>query len=57
MRRSAMKKAKGLTIIQLMVVLFIAGIVGWIVVDVIIDKRCEADPAKPICAERKAART
>ena len=52
-----MKKAKGLTIIQLMVVLFIAGIVGWIVVDVIIDKRCEADPAKPICAERKAART
>jgi len=49
-------KRKGLTIIQLMVVLFIAGIVGWIVVDVIIDKRCEADPSKPMCVERKAAR-
>ena len=49
-----MKKQGGLTIVQLMVVLFIAGIVGWFVVDYLIDKRCEADPAGSLCAERKA---
>lgn len=50
-----MRKAKGLTIVQLMVVLLIAGIVGWFVVDIIIDMRCEADPSKALCADRKAA--
>lgn len=51
----ALKRMKGLTIIQLMFVLLIAGIVGSFVVNVIIDKRCESDPSRALCADRKAA--
>jgi prepilin-type N-terminal cleavage/methylation domain-containing protein len=52
-----MRQAKGFTIIQLMVVLLIAGIVASFVVDFIIDKRCEADPSRQLCADRKAAKS
>jgi Tfp pilus assembly protein PilE len=51
-----MKRAKGITIIQLMLVLFIAGIAAWFVVQVVIEKQCEADPSKTLCSDRKAAR-
>lgn len=47
-----MKRNQGLTIVQLMVVLLIAGIVGWFVVDYIIDKRCEGDATSPLCVQR-----
>jgi hypothetical protein len=47
-----MKQPKGLTIIQLMVILIIAGIVGSVIVDIIIDKLCEAAPTKQICTNR-----
>jgi hypothetical protein len=47
-----MKKIKGLTIIQTMIVLLIVGIVGWFLVEFIIDKRCEAEPSRPICGDR-----
>jgi hypothetical protein len=50
-----MKQARGFTIIQLMVTLLIAGIVGWFVVDFIIDKRCEGDDSTPMCVQRHAA--
>jgi prepilin-type N-terminal cleavage/methylation domain-containing protein len=50
-----MRRMKGLTIVELMVVLLIAGIVGWFVVDFIIDKRCESDPSKALCVKRKGA--
>jgi competence protein ComGC len=52
-----MRQAKGITIVQLMVVLLIVGIVGLFVVEFIIDKRCEADPSKPLCADRKAVKS
>lgn len=51
-----MKRARGLTIVQLMLVLLVLGIVGWFAVDAIIEKRCEDHPAKPLCADRKAAK-
>jgi hypothetical protein len=47
-----MKKMKGLTIIQLMVLLFFVGIVGSIVVNLIIDKRCEDNPKTELCISR-----
>jgi Tfp pilus assembly protein PilE len=50
-QRRAMKRPKGLTIIQLMVILLIAGIVASFVVKVIKDKRCEADPTRVICTK------
>jgi Tfp pilus assembly protein PilW len=48
-----MKRMKGLTIVQLMVVLLLAGLVAKIVIEVLIDKRCESDPSTQLCADRK----
>lgn len=52
-----MIRAKGFTIVQLMVVLLVLGIVGWFVVDAIIEKRCEENPTKELCVGRKAAKS
>ena len=41
----------GWTIIQTMVALLVAGVAA-AVVDILIDKRCEADAARWICARR-----
>lgn len=49
----ATRKMRGLTIIQTMVILAILGIVGSLLFNYIIDKRCEADPAREICADRQ----
>jgi uncharacterized protein (UPF0333 family) len=43
---------KGLTIIQLMLILLVAGIVGAYVVDVLIEKRCESSWSKTLCEAR-----
>lgn len=43
---------KGLTIIQLMLILLVAGLVGSYAVDFLIAKRCEAAPEKAMCEER-----
>jgi hypothetical protein len=51
LKRSSLRE-NGLTIVQTMVILFIVGIVGAVVVDYVIGKRCEADPAKQMCVER-----
>jgi type II secretory pathway pseudopilin PulG len=45
-------KQQGWTIIQTMIALVIAGIVGTIVVRAIIDMRCEEDATRPICTKR-----
>jgi hypothetical protein len=45
---------KGLTIIQLMVILLVAGLVGSFVLDILIDKRCESSPETAACKERLA---
>lgn len=50
-----MKRARGLTIVQLMLALLIAGVAARLVVDFIIEKRCESNHAAALCAERKAA--
>lgn len=50
---STMKKMRGLTIVQTMVILAIIGIVGSLLVNYIIDKRCEAEPTRDICANNK----
>jgi competence protein ComGC len=56
MKSTQMKRVKGLTIIQMMLILLIAGILGSVVVNLIIDKRCEADPAKQLCIDRTPAK-
>lgn len=53
--KHATKYARGLTIVQLMVVLLIAGLIGSFVVDYIIGKRCGTDQTSTLCADRKAA--
>jgi Tfp pilus assembly protein PilE len=49
-----MKREKGLTIVQLMLVLLIAGVVGHFVVEYVIEKRCENNQASSLCEGRKA---
>lgn len=51
-----MNRMKGITIIQLMIFLFIVGIVGAVVVRLLIDKRCEASGPEKLCMDRNAAR-
>jgi hypothetical protein len=43
---------KGLTIIQLMLILLVAGIGGAYVVDILIEKRCESSSSKTLCEVR-----
>lgn len=52
-----MNHMKGITIIQLMIVLLIVGIVGSVVVELLIEKRCEGGTPVKLCMDRKAART
>ena len=49
----ATNKMRGLTIIQTMVVLAIIGIAGSLLLNYIIDKRCEAEPTRDICVNKK----
>lgn len=49
-----MKIQDGLTIIELMVVLLIAGIAGSYALDVIIEHRCEHDSSGATCARKPA---
>jgi competence protein ComGC len=48
-----MRRNKGLTIIQLMLILLVLGIVAKVAIDFMMDKRCEDDPALQWCADRK----
>lgn len=48
----AKSRISGLTIIQLMLVLLIAGVLGSVAVNYIIDKRCENVPALSLCKNR-----
>jgi hypothetical protein len=48
-----MKQGKGLTIIQLMVILLVAGLIGHFVVEYLIEKRCEGGQASTLCEGRK----
>jgi hypothetical protein len=48
-------RQKGLTIIQLMLILVIAGVAGTYVVDVVIEKRCASSSAKLHCETRANA--
>jgi len=43
------KRQNGLTIIQLMVLLLIAGIVGSLLLKIIIEHRCQRDPSASLC--------
>jgi prepilin-type N-terminal cleavage/methylation domain-containing protein len=49
-----LNRQNGLTIIELMVVLLIAGIAGSFALNAIIEHRCERDPAAAICAKKHA---
>jgi hypothetical protein len=49
----AYKKMQGLTIVQTMLILLIVGIAGSVLVNYIIDKRCEAEPSRAMCANRQ----
>lgn len=49
----AVKKMRGLTIIQTMVILAIIGIAGSLLANYFLDKRCEAEPTREICAKRQ----
>jgi Tfp pilus assembly major pilin PilA len=48
------KRQKGLTIIQLMVLLLIAGIAGSVLLKIVIEHRCQSDPSTPLCAKQEA---
>ncbi len=50
-----MRQEKGLTIVQLMLILAAAGIAGWLVVGVLIEKRCEQFPGSVACAHKQAS--
>jgi Tfp pilus assembly protein PilW len=52
-----MNRMKGLTIIQLMVTLLVAGIVGKILIDVLVAKRCDSNPSTQLCVDRKSSPT
>jgi len=41
----------GFTIVQIMLILFVAGIMGALVVDLIIDRYCEEDPSSTLCED------
>lgn len=41
----------GFTIVQIMIILFIVGIMGSVIVDFIIDKYCEEDPSSTLCED------
>jgi hypothetical protein len=43
---------KGLSLIQVMVLLAVLGVAGYFLLDYIIDKRCEADPQRTMCVDR-----
>ncbi len=45
-------RQKGLTIIQLMLVLLVIGLVGSYFVDFLIDQRCESSPSTTLCDGR-----
>jgi Tfp pilus assembly protein PilE len=46
------KRQKGLTIIQLMVLLLIAGIAGSVLLKIIIEHRCQSDRSAPHCMKQ-----
>ncbi|WP_324103339.1 hypothetical protein [Noviherbaspirillum sp.] len=48
---------KGLTIIQLMLLLFIAGIAATVLIDFLVGMRCEGNPTLKLCVDRKESRT
>ena len=48
-----MNNSKGWTIIQTMVALLIAGVVAAFAVDWVIEKRCEEDGSRWICANAR----
>lgn len=50
-----MKKQTGLTIIKLMILLFIAGIVGSALLSALIKHRCVTDPGALSCTEKSAS--
>lgn len=51
------RRASGLTIVQLMLIIGVIGIVATVVVDLIIDKRCKEEPAAMLCKDRPAPRS
>ena len=53
MNQTMTHKMRGLTIIQTMVILLVVGIVGSVLADYFIDKRCEAEPSLQMCAKRQ----
>jgi len=49
------KRQKGLTIIQLMVLLLITGIVGSLLLKIIISHRCQSDQSASLCMRHASA--
>ena len=48
-----MNRIRGLTVVQIMLALLIAGIVARFVIKFIIEKRCESGQASLLCEQRK----
>lgn len=49
----AANKMRGLTIIQTMLILLVVGLVGSVVLNYLVDKRCAESPSLEMCASRK----
>jgi Tfp pilus assembly protein PilW len=54
-RKNPIKACRGLTIIQLMVVLFMLGIVLWAAANLFADYRCASDASQGLCDNRSGA--
>lgn len=50
-----MRFTKGITIVQLMIILLLVGVAAQFVVDFIIEQRCETNPAGQLCIALKNA--
>lgn len=54
-RKNPMTACRGLTIVQLMTLLFVLGIVLWAGLNLFADHRCETQPSEDLCAKRSGA--
>lgn len=51
------RHSKGLTIVQLMIIIGVVGIIATVVADLVIDKRCKDEPTAMLCKDRTAPRS
>ena len=54
MARRRKRRQDGMTIVKLMILLGVIGVIATVIVNLIIDERCEEEPAAMLCKDRTA---